>query len=101
MHVHPHHRPRAPWPSWWYPQAMCIHEHESVDWYRAGVDYLGHPSPYYGGMQFLISTWRAAGGTGLPSSAPPREQLFRAFIVWRRDGDRWSEWGSASKCGLR
>jgi hypothetical protein len=88
-------------PSWWLAQALCVHRHESVDWHRAGVDYLGRPSPYYGGMQFLVSTWRRAGGIGLPSSASPREQLYRAWIIWRANGGSWREWGTAAVCGLR
>lgn len=86
-----------PSPSW-LQTALCIHRHESVDWHRAGVDWTGRRSPYYGGFQFLISTWRSAGGQGLPSSWSPREQLYRAYLVWSRDGRSWSEWGSRSLC---
>jgi hypothetical protein len=86
---------------WWMRQALCIHRHESVDWHRAGVDWRGRPSPYYGGMQFLLSTWRRAGGSGLPSSWAPREQLYRAHVIWRRNGGSWREWGTAGRCGLR
>lgn len=95
-------RSAAAWkPSaWWLRQALCIHRHESVDWHRAGVDWRGRPSPYYGGMQFLVSTWSKAGGRGLPSSATPREQLHRAWVVWKRDGGSWHEWGTAGVCGL-
>lgn len=88
-------------PRGWLREAFCIHRHESVDWHRAGVDWLGNPSRYYGGMQFLVSTWYGAGGRGLPSSWSPREQLYRAWIVWRRDGGSWREWGTAGVCGLR
>ena len=95
-------------PVWWLKQALCIHRHESVDWYRAGTDWRGNRSPYYGGMQFLIDTWRRSGGTGLPSDASPREQLFRAYVIWDRHVGRmgdgrgnWSEWGTARACGLR
>ena len=84
----------------WLSGAFCIHNHESVDWHLAGRDYRGHSSPYYGGMQFLISTWRTAGGTGLPSDWAPREQLYRAFVIWRMDGGSFREWGTASACGL-
>lgn len=84
----------------WLHDAFCIHNHESTDWDRAGVDWQGNPSPYYGGMQFLISTWRSAGGRGLPSDWAPREQLYRAWIVWRRDGGSWREWGTAGVCGV-
>lgn len=88
-------------PHGWLREAFCIHRHESVDWYRAGVDWAGNPSPYYGGFQFLVSTWQSVGGRGLPSDWPPREQVYRAFLVWQRDGGSWAEWGTAGVCGLR
>jgi hypothetical protein len=94
-------KPAVPWPSWWLAEALCVHRHESVDWGRAGVDWEGRPSPYYGGFQFLVSTWESVGGRGLPSSASPREQLYRAWLVWKRDRGSWREWGSAGECGLR
>lgn len=92
---------RPPYPAWWWRQAQCVHMHESADWHRAGVDWRGRPSPYYGGMQFTLYTWRSVGGRGLPSDASPREQLYRAWLVWKRDGGSWREWGTASVCGLR
>lgn len=85
-------------PRGWLRQAFCIHRHESVDWYRAGVDWQGRPSEYFGGYQMLVSTWRSVGGRGLPSDWPPREQTYRAFLVWQRDGGSWSEWGTAGAC---
>lgn len=101
---------RAMWPTavamrWraprgWLREAFCIHRHESVDWYRAYVDWQGNPSSYSGGMQFRLSTWRRAGGTGHPHEWRPREQVYRAFVIWRANGGSWSEWGSAGKCGL-
>jgi hypothetical protein len=84
----------------WLRGAFCIHRHESVSWTRAGVDWLGRPSPYFGGFQFLDSTWRAAGGSGHASDWAPREQFFRAWIVWKRDGGSWGQWGSRKACGL-
>lgn len=88
-------------PAAWLPGAMCVHRHESVDWHRAGIDWRGNRSPYYGGMQFLVSTWRRAGASGLPSDATPREQLYRAWVIWRSHGGSWSEWGTRGACGLR
>lgn len=94
-------------PAGWLKEAWCVHRHESVDWHRAGVDWAGRPSPYYGGMQMLLSTWQRAGGYGLPSDWPVREQMYRAYRIWdlgrgvRGDGrGSWREWGSAGKCGL-
>lgn len=101
--AHPTSREASRWrpPGWWLAQASCIHRHESADWHRSGVDWAGRPSPYYGGMQFLVSTWRNAGGGRLPSDWSPREQLYRAWVVWTRDGGSWREWGTARACGLR
>ena len=95
-------------PAAWLRDALCIHRRESIDWYRRGVDWRGRPSPYYGGMQFLVDTWKRAGGSGFPSDATPREQLYRAYVIWdmqdrRRGNGRgdFSEWGTARACGLR
>jgi hypothetical protein len=56
-------------------------------------------------MQFLVSTWNSAGGhaqtTGDIGRAPIKEQLYRAWLVWKRDGGSWREWGSAPACHLR
>lgn len=58
-------------------------------------------------MQFLASTWMGVGGrvAGRPlhwaSLATPHEQLYRAWLVWKRDGGSWREWGTARSCGLR
>lgn len=84
---------------------MCIHRHESVNWFLAYRDWRGNPSPYSGGMQFLRSTWERAGGTGHAYQWAPREQLYRAWRIYRlyrtswRAGS-WREWGTAGKCGL-
>jgi hypothetical protein len=81
-------------PSWWLAGALCIHAHEG-----AWNDATGNG--YYGGMQFLPSTWASVGGRTRPDLASPREQLYRAYLVWRRDGGSWREWGTAGSCGLR
>lgn len=88
-------------PPGWLRGAFCIHRHESTDWHRAYTDWTGASSPYSGGFQFLASTWRSAGGTGHAWQWSVREQTYRAFLVWRRDGGSWAEWGSAAACGLR
>lgn len=89
----------------WLHDALCIYRHENagLGWHVAGRDWKGDPSPYFGGMQFLVSTWQRPGvdGKGLPSAWSAREQLFRAFRVWRQDGGSWHEWGTAGACGLR
>jgi len=38
---------------------------------------------YYGLYQFLPATWRAVGGTGLPSDAAPAEQTYRAQRLFK------------------
>lgn len=78
---------------------MCVHSREG-----AWNDATGNG--YEGGMQFLKSTWTSVGGRvqrdgHWASEASPREQLFRAWLVWRRDGGSWREWSSARACGLR
>ncbi len=83
----------------WFREAICIHHYEG-----AWNDATGNG--YEGGMQFLLSTWTSVGGRVSRSGhwasvASPREQLYRAWLVWLRDGRTWREWGSASVCGLR
>jgi hypothetical protein len=78
----------------WYREALCIHAHEGAWTANTG-------NGYYGGMQFLASTWASANGRGLASAATPRDQLYRAWIVYLRDGRSWREWGTARACGLR
>lgn len=41
---------------------------------------------YYGGLQFLLSTWRSVGGQGYPHQATPGEQAYRAEILRQRAG---------------
>jgi hypothetical protein len=89
-------------------EALCIHRHESVGWHRDHVDWRGSPSLYSGGLQFMVRTWRSAGGAGDAWQWSPREQLWRAYLVWDRDAGKphdgigsWREWGSRRACGLR
>ena len=51
---------------------------------ESGGDYSAvNPSSGAGGAwQFLPSTWRSVGGTGLPQNATPAEQDKRAAILW-------------------
>lgn len=55
---------------------------------ESGGDYSAvNPTSGAGGAwQFLPSTWRSVGGTGLPQNASPAEQDYRAAILW--DGGR-------------
>lgn len=89
-------------PPWWLREALCIHSHEGALNAFTGNGYAG-------GWQFLLSTWESVGGpvvvihgvTHWADVASPREQLYRAWLVWKRDGGSWSEWGTAGMCGLR
>jgi Transglycosylase-like domain len=82
----------APHP--WLSEAVCVHEHE-------GAWNDNTKNGYYGGMQFTLSTWRSVGGPSRPDLVSPREQLYRAWLVWQRDGQSWREWGTAGACHLR
>lgn len=54
---------------------------------------------YYGLYQFSVSTWRAMGGSGLPSEASAAEQTQRAQALQARSG--WGQWPAcAKKLGL-
>ncbi len=55
---------------------------------------------YSGGLQFLPSTWRAVGGTGLPHQNSREEQILRGQILQARSG--WGQWPACTKkLGLR
>lgn len=81
-------------PAWWLSEAVCIHSHEGSWSSETGNEYSG-------GMQFTPYTWASVGGPGLASQQEPREQLYRAWLVYLRDGNSWREWGTAGMCGLR
>lgn len=76
---------------------------ESLNWEAlAQCESSGNPlavnksGPYYGLYQFLPSTWRSVGGTGLPTEASPDEQTYRAKLLWKRSGP-----GQWPVCGKR
>ena len=85
----------TPWTPMWFTQSQCIHQHEG-----AYNDATGNG--YFGGFQFLPSTWASVNPEGypLPNVEPPHIQRLLAWRVWRRDGDSWREWGTAGICGL-
>lgn len=85
-------------PAWWQRQARCIRlaEGGGREWWTANTG-----NGYFGAYQFLLSTWRSVGGRGYPNEAAPGEQTWRAYLVYRRDGGTWREWGTAAGCGLR
>ena len=85
-----------PSPSW-LVQAACIHRLEGPWSANTG-------NGYFGGMQFSAATWKRVGGppnpafahpgdSAYPFVASPHEQLYRAWLVWLRDGRSWLSWG--------
>ncbi len=55
---------------------------------------------YYGGLQFTLSSWQAAGGSGYPHQASREEQIARAEVLLQRQG--WGAWPACTaKLGLR
>jgi hypothetical protein len=50
---------------------------------------------YYGGLQFLVSTWQSLGGVGRPSDHPREVQIAIARREWRRNG--WRAWPVCSR----
>ena len=55
---------------------------------------------YYGGLQFSLSSWRAVGGSGLPSDASRDEQIMRGQMLQARQG--WGAWPACTaKLGIR
>lgn len=55
---------------------------------------------YYGGLQFTLSSWRAAGGSGYPHQASREEQILRGQKLQAMQG--WGAWPACSaKLGLR
>ena len=49
---------------------------------------------FYGGLQFTLSSWRAVGGSGLPSQARREEQIMRAEKLKASQG--WGAWPACS-----
>jgi len=55
---------------------------------------------YYGGLQFTPSSWRAAGGSGMPHQASRAEQIRVAERL--KDMQGWGAWPACTrKLGLR
>jgi hypothetical protein len=82
----------------WLAQARCIHVKEGPWSANTG-------NGYFGGMQFAKQTWIRVGGKADPAFAHPgepgfpfranaQEQLYRAWLVWKRDGGTWRSWGA-------
>ena len=81
----------------WLLQARCVHLKEGAWTANTG-------NGYFGGMQFA-QTWKRVGGepdpafthpgnTAYPFRATSAEQLYRAWVLWQRDGGTWRSWGA-------
>ena len=82
----------------WLAQARCIHLLEGP--WNANTG-----NGYFGGMQFSPQAWMRVGGRAavafahpgdqaFPFLVSPHEQLYRAWLLWRRDGGSWRSWGA-------
>jgi hypothetical protein len=49
-----------------------------------------------GKWQFQRGTWASVGGTGDPADATEREQDYRAYRLWQREG--WAPWTRYDGC---
>ena len=87
-----------PPPATWLASARCIHLKEGPWSANTG-------NGYFGGMQFSAQTWKRVGGKPDPAFAHPGdptyafsatrgEQLYRAWLLWNRDGGTWRSWGA-------
>jgi Transglycosylase-like domain len=85
-------------PAAWLAQAQCVHRHEAPWSANTG-------NGYFGGMQFSMGTWmmvkgakvvafKHPGDPAFPFAAPQTEQLFRAWLLWKKDGGSWKSWGA-------
>lgn len=87
----------SPWPTYWLPEATCVHSHEG-----AWTDNTGNG--YYGGLQMDGSFERTYGPTfyarwGNASNWPPISQLIAAYRAYLSRG--WEPWPNTSAmCGL-
>ena len=57
---------------------------ESTNNYKA----VSRTGKYRGAYQFDMKTWRSVGGTGDPAKAPPWEQDFRAYLLFKARGSQ-------------
>jgi resuscitation-promoting factor RpfB len=82
----------------WLLQAKCIQQKEGPWSANTG-------NGYFGGFQFKAATWTRVGGAAdqafthpgnpaYPFHASASEQLYRAWLLWQRDGGTWHSWGA-------
>lgn len=68
-------------PAWWVRAAAPVRWCESRGRYGIATG-----NGYFGAYQFALGTWHGVGGVGLPHQASPREQDWRAYLLWRLRG---------------
>lgn len=78
--------PPGQWDDVWDRLAMC----ES-----GGRWHLDSGNGYFGGLQFLPSSWWGVGGQGMPHEASREEQIARAKILLAYQG--WEAWPACSR----
>jgi len=64
----------------------------------SGRWWLNTGNGFYGGLQFTLSTWRAAGGFGYPHQNSKLEQKYRA-VLWFRKIGTWVTNAGWPRCG--
>jgi Transglycosylase-like domain len=82
-----------------YRQWLCLHRHEA-----GGHGWHANTgNGYYGGLQFMHSTWVRNGGRRFASRADlasPVEQMWTAEHAWRESGGSFAQWSTRRYCGL-
>lgn len=80
-----------------YSAWLCIHSHEGA--WNANTG-----NGFYGGLQFMDSTWRRNGGlryAPYAHLATPLEQMWVAENAWKESGGSFSQWpNTARMCGV-
>jgi hypothetical protein len=68
---------------------------------ESGGNWAAHTgNGYYGGIQFSLSSWQAAGGSGQPDLASRETQIAMGQHLWHQGG--WVHWPACSlKLGYR
>jgi hypothetical protein len=80
----------------WVSLAVCESGRRPPAWH------INTGNGFYGGLQFTLSTWRAAGGTGYPHQHSPVEQVRRARILLAQPWGGFHHWPACSRLlGLR
>jgi uncharacterized protein YabE (DUF348 family) len=84
------------------PAAAFAVAADGLDWHalaacESGGRATASNGTYYGLYQFRVGTWRAVGGSGLPSQASASEQTYRAQLLYKRSSwhSQWPVCGSA------